>query len=244
MTEEKRVFTDTAQALWETIEEHIDLGIPPYHLVRNLGLFETPITTARTLWFSHLYEKLTEQTGVIIEFGVYWGRDLVLWENLRAIHEPGYRGSYRRIIGFDTFQGHTGTTSFDGGFAFVQEGAFSVPEDWVETFLGYMQARHNITAEPGLYLVGGDVRTSLPEWLRNNPDATVALAYLDLDLYLPTLHVLRELKERCRTGSVIAFDEAGSLGYPGELQAVNEVFPDERLHRYPLGNWSYIQVGT
>ncbi len=241
----KRVYTrhDTAHNLWEVTAEHFPLDLPPDELVRNLGLFETPMTTARTLWFSHLYEKAAQTTGAIIEFGVYLGRDLVLWENLRSIHEPGYRSSYRRIVGFDTFQGHVGSNKADGDFDFVKDGSFQIPDGWVDSFLSYVRARHDVTKEPGLVLVGGDVRSSFTEWLRDNPDTLISLAYLDLDLYLPTLHVLQELKRRVRTGTVVAFDEAGSLGYPGESQALNEVFPNEPVHRFPLGNWSYIQVG-
>ena len=233
---------DTASDLWDVVEEHLDLGLPPDQFVRNLGLFETPTTTARVLWFSHLYDLVTDSTGSILEFGVYLGRDLILWENLRTVYEPGFRGSYRRIIGFDTFSGHFGTTPADGTFSYVSPGSFAAPGDWIKTFLGYVGERHKVTRDPGLVLVAGDVRTSLPEWLAQNPSELIALAYMDLDLYLPTLHVLRELKQRMRPGSVIAFDEAGSVGYPGESQALNEVFPDAQLHRYPLGYWSYIQL--
>ena len=43
-------------------------------------------------------------TGALIEFGTWRGQNLVLLENLRAIHEPFNK--QRTIIGFDTFAGY------------------------------------------------------------------------------------------------------------------------------------------
>ena len=35
-----------------------------------------------------IYRKILDVHGVIMEFGVRWGRNLALFESLRGIHEP------------------------------------------------------------------------------------------------------------------------------------------------------------
>lgn len=73
-----------------------------------------------------------------MEFGVRWGRDLSLLTNLRGLLEP-YNFT-RKIIGFDTFEGFSGTTSKDG--TFVKENDLSVSENYME-YLGKLLDLHD-----------------------------------------------------------------------------------------------------
>jgi hypothetical protein len=71
-------------------------------------------------------------------------------------------------------------------------------------------------------LVKGDISDTLPEYLDANPHLVIGMLYLDLDIFKPTLDVLRRLKNRLHKGSLIAFDELNHSDYPGETLAVME----------------------
>ena len=43
---------------------------------------------ARILFLNELYEKIVHLPGCVIEFGTWWGQSLVLFDNLRVVHEP------------------------------------------------------------------------------------------------------------------------------------------------------------
>ena len=62
------------------------------------------------------------------------------------------------------------------------------------------------------------------KYLKENPETIVSMAYFDFDIYEPTKRCLELIKDRLTKGSVIAFDELNCVDYPGETQAVMEVF--------------------
>ncbi|MBU2427858.1 MAG: hypothetical protein KKA56_13350 [Gammaproteobacteria bacterium] len=62
---------------------------------------------SRVLYWDHLYQKIIDKAGIIVECGVHYGASLSILSNLRGIYEP-YNFS-RKIIGFDTFEGFVGS---------------------------------------------------------------------------------------------------------------------------------------
>src|SRR6476620_3206404 len=70
----------------------------------NLGLYVRSSLLVKFLVMDDLYRRFKSVPGVLIEFGTWWGQNMVLLENLRAIHEPFNK--QRSIIGFDTFDGY------------------------------------------------------------------------------------------------------------------------------------------
>ncbi len=92
-------------------------------------------------------------------------------------------------------------------------------------------------------LVKGDVTETLPKWLEANPQACFSMIYLDLDLYKPTLDVLKLVWEKTVNGGVVGFDGILQSRFPGETQAVDEWlgFGSLKLQRCPWsGLKSYI----
>lgn len=80
-------------------------------LLVNLGLFQRSSQITKILFLNELYELVFNIPGVILEFGCWWGQNLCVFENLRAIHEPFNQN--RRIIGFDTFEGYSELSKVD-----------------------------------------------------------------------------------------------------------------------------------
>src|SRR5688572_138621 len=70
----------------------------------NLGLFVRSSLLVKFLVMDDLYRRFVDVPGALLEFGTWRGQNLVLLENLRAIHEPFNK--QRAIIGFDTFTGY------------------------------------------------------------------------------------------------------------------------------------------
>src|SRR5215216_3801184 len=78
--------------------------LPQEDLLFNLGLYVRSSLLVKFLILHELYARFKSVPGVLIEFGTWWGQNLVLLENLRAIHEPFNK--QRVILGFDTFKGY------------------------------------------------------------------------------------------------------------------------------------------
>ena len=232
-------------ALWDDYGQLIDAGIPfkdSSDVVRNFGLFDSPSLVRRLFHFHHLIQLVADIPGDWMEFGVFYGRDLAWWHILKTF-QP-HRHILTGIIGFDTWEGHVGTSEQDGQSDFVQPGAYATPpgyEQFLLQVLTSLSTCFNVGISP--QLVKGDVTETLPKWLDDHPDRAVAFAYLDLDLYAPTRAVLEALKGRMPHGAVIGFDEFGTNLYPGEALAVREVFGFDRpFRKSPYGDWAYLVI--
>lgn len=203
--------------------------IPDLELLLNLSLFMNKMALSRLLFINEIYQKILKIQGVIMEFGVYWGRDLTLLQNLRGIYEPF--NFNRKIIGFDTFEGLKGCDhERDGNQA--QEGNFSVPEEYelyLDQILQYHENECPLSHIKKYELIKGDVRETLPHYLEHHPETIIALAYFDMDIYSPTKDALEYIKPYLAKGSILVFDEVNYDRFPGETLAVREVFKLSKL---------------
>jgi hypothetical protein len=208
--------------------------MPDEHLLVSLGLFMRSSALVKVLFINELYERILNVPGVIVEFGVWWGQNLILFENLRAIYEPF--DQTRRVIGFDTFKGYAGFSDIDrpeleDGFSsyadVVKEGGYSVTEGYDEYLRKLLAAHEGVNVLGNIKkhsLVKGDVVETVPAYFQKNQDLVVALAYFDLALYKPTKICLQAVLERVVPGSVILLDEFNYPEAPGETVAFREVF--------------------
>lgn len=231
---------------WERMNSLIpSVPIPANEVLKNVALFQDADSVRRLLFFDWLYQThLVNLPGMIMEFGVRWGRDLVWLRQLHEIHEPD---ATRGLVGFDTFAGHVGQSDVDGENEHVRDGAFSVPAGYAEWLIGFL-----VDTKPNenmaVWLVEGDVRVRLPEFLEVEPHTLVSLAVFDLDLYEPTRDALEALKPYLHEGSILVFDELAAGQYPGETVAVREVFGNSLgLRRLPFGgsaSYAVLDGGT
>jgi hypothetical protein len=200
-----------------------DTPISPGELVDNLALYlrRQPLTDLLSL--DALYRLILDIPGVIMEFGVYWGRHLAALTALRGVHEP--YNPHRRIIGFDTFTGFPDIRPVDATGLNVRPGRFALPENYpqhLRDVLDAHQAGEHLSHVHRTDIVCGDVRQALPRYLKQHPHTVVALAYFDLDLYEPTRDALNAIRGHLTKGSVLAFDELAHAKWPGETIALRE----------------------
>ncbi len=199
--------------------------MPDDQLLTSLGLYMRSSALAKILFVNELYEHIVNIPGVIMEFGTWWGQNLVLFENLRAIYEPFNQN--RRIIGFDTFKGYLQVSDKDVKGETIKEGGYTVSkgyQDYLNQVLSYHEKNNVLSNIKKHTLIAGDAGVTLPKFFKDNPETIVALAYFDLALYEPTKKCLEALNPHLIRGSVIMFDELNSREYPGETVAFKEVF--------------------
>ena len=199
--------------------------IPENEILSNLSLFINRQGLSQILFINELYEHIIGVHGVIMEFGVRWGKNMALYESLRGIYEPFNHN--RKIIGFDTFEGFPSVNMKDGNADIISIGAYGVTDNYQEylsNILDYHEQESPISHIKKYELVKGDASTSIEKYLYDNPETIVSLAYFDFDIYEPTLACLTAIKSHLVKGSVIGFDELNNRDYPGETLALKEVF--------------------
>jgi hypothetical protein len=217
----------TAGARKELLRLFRERPISDEELLVNLCLYMRSGALARILFLDELYRKIVKLPGVICEFGIWWGQSLVVFENLRAVHEPYHA---RRIVGFDTFAGYSGIGEADKRSSTIAEGVYGVPagyEAYLDALLSCHEAENVMSHVRKHELVKGDATEAAGRWFERNPEALVALAFFDMALYEPTKAALEAIRPRLVKGSVVAFDELGNKDYPGETRAALEILGTE-----------------
>ncbi|MEQ8390865.1 MAG: crotonobetainyl-CoA--carnitine CoA-transferase [Thalassospira sp.] len=201
--------------------------MPDDQLMICLGLFMRSSALTKVLFVNELYELILDKPGVIMEFGTWWGQNLALFENLRAIYEP-FNAS-RRVIGFDTYEGYPNVSDQDRRSETITEGGYKVSEGY-QSYLNQLLAYHEENNILGnirkTETVKGDVSKTAKTYFENNPETIVALAYFDMALYEPSKAAFEAIKPHLISGSVLMLDEFNSKDYPGETLAFKEVLSD------------------
>ena len=199
--------------------------IPDDEMLVNLGLYFRSTQLAKVLYLNELYHRIVKLPGIVVEFGIWWGANLALFESFRSVYEP-YNWT-RKVVGFDTLKGYPSIAPIDGTSAHAKVGGYTVTENY-EAYLRRMLDAHeadNVMSHIKKYdLVKGDVVETIDQYLTDNPETIIALAYFDLALYEPTKKCLEAIRPHLMRGSIIAMDELCSRDFPGETIALKEVF--------------------
>ncbi len=196
---------------------------PEREVCENLALFITPQHFRRMMFFCEMYKLILDKPGSILQFGVRWGRELALFENLRTLYEPFNHS--RRIVGFDTFTGYAGVSAQDGGGRQLVPGNLSVAENYEAYLHDLLRNREAFSPVPNAQkfaLVAGDVMQTLEPYLDAHPHELVSMLHLDLNLYQPTRYVLDKIWERVFKGTLVIIDEINCPAIPGETIALRE----------------------
>jgi len=194
------------------------------------AMFMNRISMMMFLYQNELYQKILDIPGIIMEFGVRFGRNECIWTNLRGIYEP-YNHS-RKIVAFDTFGGFPEVTAEDGDHPVAKAGNLTVPEnypDFLTALLNYYESECPVSHKKKFELIKGDACKTLPIYLEENPQTIISFAYLDLDLHKPTITALRLIWDRIPSGGIVAFDELNFKPFEGETKAVFEFFEGKKL---------------
>lgn len=199
--------------------------IPDEEVVANSSIFVKRQDLTKMLFFDDLYRNhVLPVHGVLLELGVRWGRNMVLWNNLRGIYEPF--NHHRKIIGFDTFEGFPSVSPEDGNHSIVKEGGLNVTKNfevYLKELLDYHESECPLSHIPKNTIIKGDAVVELKKYLDAHPETTLAMVWFDFDIYQPTKDCLEILKPYISKGTVLGFDELCDTTFPGETIALREV---------------------
>src|SRR5262245_2308689 len=137
-------------------------------LLANAGLYLRSSATAKLLFLHELYEMIVDVPGIIMEFGVWYGQNISVFENLRAIYEPFNQN--RRIVGFDTFSGYASASARErqseviGGEGYAL--AATYPE-YLRAVVAYHEGNNVLGHIPKHSIVVGDVIETVPQYFRD-----------------------------------------------------------------------------
>ena len=163
-----------------------------------------------------IYKKITDLPGDILEFGVYKGTSIVRLLSFRELLE---NGASRKVVGFDAFGKFPADleSETDRDFArnFDDLGGYGISRPELDKHLKSKGLRN-------FELIEGDIRETLPEYVKNNPSLKIALLHIDVDVYEPSKVILEALWDRIVPGGILMLDDYALI--EGETVAVDEFF--------------------
>ena len=161
------------------IEHDIDTGIleafknapiPNDQLMENLGIFISSKDFSRILFMHHIYQKIIDVLGVVMDFGTRWGNNLALFSTFRRMYEPYNR--HRKLIGFDTFTGFPELHAKDGNSNLMSEGNVATTVDYqayLEQIMSMKEKQNPLSHIKKFELRAGEACVELPKYLSENP---------------------------------------------------------------------------
>jgi hypothetical protein len=171
-----------------------------------------------------MYKLIENIPGDIIELGVCGGRGLFSFVHSVFINEPQYQ--WRNIVGFDTFEGFPTLSEKDNlDNAAHLKNVNSFCENSYDELVQLKKTHEDfrfLNTREQIKLVKGDVRKTLPEYIKKHEGLIVSLLYCDLDLYEATKFSLDLLWDRIPKGGIIVFDNAIMDTWEGEAIAFHE----------------------
>ena len=203
----------------------VESPLPREDLLSNLGMYTRGSLLVKFLVMNDIYERIKDIPGALLEFGVWWGQNLVLLENLRAIHEPFNK--QRIIVGFDTFSGYDNFSEKDVKTDVMVDKTYVMPSGYRDHLANLLAVHEGSNAFGHVHgnhkLIDGDAEVTVPRYFKDHPETIVAMAFFDIGIYRPTKAALETVVPALVPGSVLVFDELTSPGAPGEAIAFKEV---------------------
>ncbi len=195
-----------------------------WFIADNWPLFSGRANIARCLAVYDLVKRVIDLPGHFCELGCWNGANLVYIAKIVSMLRPLGR---TEVVGFDSFEGLTGSTPGKDARRARTVGAYKGSVELLEDVLSLYQLTEWV------HLVKGNIEETLPRFLEERKEIRFAFVYLDADLYAPTKTAIEQLYPRLLKGGVMVFDEY-NVEWPGETSAVHEVLGDDvRLQSVP-----------
>lgn len=215
--------------------------IPDNQILSQLGLFLNSKHLSRILFMDHIYKRIIDVQGIVMDLGTRWGHNAALFTALRGIYEPF--NQHRKIVAFDTFKGFPSSSlsKKDGKIEMMTKGGLKLTKnyfDYLNKVMELQEGANPMSHIKKFDLIKGDANVSMGKYLKEHPETIIALAYFDFDLYKPTKKCLQAIRPHLVKGSILGFDELNESDAPGETLALDEVFGlnNIKLKRFPYAS--------
>ena len=193
----KNIFTNINQKkIWEA--ENI------YYLKSDIS------RVSKLLYQYEIYKKILSLPGDIIECGVFKGASLA---RLLTFRENLENCLSRKIFGFDAFGRFPKAKNDKKSKRLILPFEKGISKDELDFLLKEKKFRN-------FELIKGDIRKTLPIFLKKNSELKISLLHLDMDIYEPTKFALKILFHRIVKGGIILIDDYNVV--PGATKAIDE----------------------
>ncbi len=177
----------------------------------NIFYLKSDVTRISKLLYQYeIYKKILKLPGDVVECGVFKGASLVRLLTFRENLENTFS---RKIIGFDAFGKFPKASNDKKTKKLILPFKKGISKNELEL---YLNDKKFINYE----LVKGDVRKTLPIFLKKSPEIKISLLHLDMDIYEPTKFVLKKIYDRIVRGGIILIDDYTAV--PGSTRAIDE----------------------
>lgn len=193
----------------------------PFDYENGFYLTSQPSRIGNILAHYELYKMVKELPGNLVELGVFKGGSLIQFATFRELLE---NERSRKIIGFDIFGKFPEVTAVASDKKFIEK--FAKQEN-KEEFLTKEELLKSFEHKGigNIELVQGDIRETVPSYVKEHPELRIALLHIDTDVYEPAKVGLEELYDRVVKGGLIVFDDYATV--EGETIAIEEFFKDK-----------------
>lgn len=178
-----------------------------YHLTSDVTRM------AKQVAHYELYKSITHLPGHVLEFGVYKGASLIRFATFREILENPFS---RKVIGFDAFGEFPAPPDADDAEfvnRFEEAGGDGIPLEELQRALDLKKLQN-------IELIRGDILETLPAYCEAHPELRIALLHIDVDVYQPSIEILKCLFDKVVSGGLVVFDDYGTVA--GETRAADE----------------------
>ena len=187
------------------------------------GFYLTCETGRIGKFLNHLeiYKKIINLTGDVLEFGVYKGASLVRLLSFRNLLESA---SSRRVFGFDIFGKFPDDLSLETDRKFTKRfeeaGGWGISKTDLDSLL-------NDKGFSNYELIEGDINKTISSFLEERPFLKIALLHIDVDVYEPSINILKAFWDKIVPGGILMLDDYGTVD--GETKAVDDFFKDKNI---------------
>jgi len=169
-----------------------------------------------------LYKMAKEIPGEIIECGVFKGASLTRFATFQKL--LGTQLS-KKVIGFDTF-GKFPKTQFSKDKN-PRKRFLDVAGEYSISKKQLMKVLKHKKLDTLVELVEGDITKTVPSYLNSHPKLRISLLNLDVDIYEPSVTILKYFYPKITKGGVLILDDYGK--FPGETKAVDDYFKSQNI---------------
>ncbi|RYG19859.1 hypothetical protein EON82_20935 [bacterium] len=173
-----------------------------------------------------LFMKTRDLPGHIIDCGVFKGASTLGWAHMLGCHNPH---AMKKAVGFDLFD-----KKMIDFLPFERAEVERMMIGHMDPDTDYFALLTELAKRKGLQerceFVKGDVCETLPKYLHDHRGMRISILHLDVDIYKPTLEILRAAYDLVVPGGLIVFDEYAYEGF-GESDAVDEFLRERDLRK-------------
>lgn len=193
----------------------------PFDYENGFYLTSKPARIGNILAHYELYKMIKDLPRNLVELGVFKGGSLIQFATFRELLEN--EGS-RKIIGFDIFGKFPEATTVESDKKFIEKFAKLETKEEFLTREELLKSFEN-KGIGNIELIQGDIRETVPLYVKNHPELRISLLHIDTDVYEPAKVGLEELYDRVVKGGVIVFDDFATV--EGETIAIEEFLGDK-----------------